>query len=203
MNRVHRNFLLNTIGLGIGIASVILVLVFVQDERSYDRYHEQADRVYRVTTHETAVDQQNTYATTVSGLAPALVNEIPEIMAAVRLTPFGRGLPVQAGERQFYEDNYFYADSTVFDVFSFRFIYGVARQALTRPNTVVFTESAATKYFGNVDHEYRIILSKSFSLRFFAIDQPDWVFPKATPPYSCFSYQNPEPETRNFIRSIS
>ena len=59
-------FLLNTIGLGLGIASVILVLVFVQDELSYDRYHEKADRVYRVTTHETAVDQQNTYATTTS-----------------------------------------------------------------------------------------------------------------------------------------
>lgn len=145
---------INIIGLALGIASCIVIALFIQDELSYDRYNAKADRIYRI-LWKTNWNEGQLYTPNI--LAPTFRREMLEVETAVRLhPPFGGAsivavsgrAPGASYDRRFLEKGFYLADSTIFDVFSIPLIAGDAKSALNRPFTVVLTESTAKKYFG-------------------------------------------------------
>lgn len=141
---------INIVGLAMGLAVSLLILLYVKDELSYDRYLDHADRLYRVTFEGSDNDASIRIATTEAPLAATLVAQFPEVEQATRLRPAGPTL-ITDGERTFYENRVYFADSTVFDLFSFPFLFGNPQTALTQPNTMVVTADLAEKYFGRQD----------------------------------------------------
>lgn len=139
---------INILGLAIGMACCILILFYVQDELSYDRYNEKADRIYRVVdSGEAPGGMSFDLALTSAPFAPTMKADFPEVEDAVRL--YRRRRMVANGERKYYEDNLFYSDSSLFNIFTFPLIKGNPETALQSPHTVVLSESTALKYFGN------------------------------------------------------
>src|SRR3972149_5184223 len=142
---------ITVVGLAVGISWCILIMIFVENEVSYDRYHRNADRIYRFVAD---LEIQGSIATPSSVAAPegpALVSEVPEIDRMVRFfSPNLFGQPVLShDDRHFRESGFRYADSTVFEVFTLPFIEGDPGNALNQPNTIVLAHSVAKKYFGN------------------------------------------------------
>lgn len=138
---------INITGLAVGIACSLLILLYVQDELSYDRFHQKADRIFRVISLEKSEDKENHVATTYAPLAPILETENSEIKEIVRFLP--HSVVVKSGELKFQEDKFFFCDPDVFNVFSFAFESGDPRSALAAPNSVVLTEETARRYFGS------------------------------------------------------
>lgn len=142
--------LINVFGLAIGIACCLVIMLYVQDELSYDRYHANADRIYRVAADYEDDSGVRMFARTAPLLGPTLEQDFPEVEHAVR---FARFLSVVAnGDKQFYEDDgFFFADRSVFDVFSFGLMNGDIQTALNEPYSIVLTEDVAKIYFGDAD----------------------------------------------------
>ena len=139
---------INITGLAVGIASCVLILLFVQDELSYDRFNEKADRIYRPYVEGRISNNEFHMAVTCSPMAFTLVEEYPEVEAATRVRNYG--FPVyRYGDKAFSEERAYYVDSTFFDVFTVTFLEGEASSALTNPEAIVLTESMRKKYFGN------------------------------------------------------
>lgn len=145
--------LFNIASLAIGISAFSLLFFYIQKELSYDRHHSAADRLYRIVHQYRVGDDHNTSAWTSPALITYLQGEIPEVEEAVRLFRYrSPSLMVEkVANKHFTEANAVWADANVFSVFSFDFLKGDSRQALTRPNTMVITEAAAKKYFGSAD----------------------------------------------------
>jgi putative ABC transport system permease protein len=141
---------INISGLAIGMACCILILLFVQDELSYDTYHADADHIYRLTTENKSSGEIRYLAVTAAPYAEMISSGIPEIQKYTRFKQHGRVL-VKFGEKKFFEERFFYADPNVFEVFSFRLVRGDPKEALTARYSVVLTESLAEKYFGEND----------------------------------------------------
>ena len=142
---------INISGLAIGIASSILILLFVQDELSYDRHHEHAGNIYRVCMNASMQGSSLVAPITPAPMAATLIADFPEVRNAVRFFNFDATPIIRNGDRSYIERNFVWADSTVFDVFTYNMIRGDKRNALNRPNTMVITESSARKYFGDED----------------------------------------------------
>lgn len=139
---------INISGLTIGIASCILIMLFVQNEISYDRYHKEAEQIYRVHIFGSLGGNDFNMAVSCAPMAAALMNEFPEVKVAARVRSYG--FPVARYEdKAFSEEKWYSADSTYFDVFTCQFLEGMAQGALAKPNTVVITESMRKKYFGD------------------------------------------------------
>ncbi|MEM1041798.1 MAG: ABC transporter permease [Bacteroidota bacterium] len=135
------------VGLAVGMAACLLIALWVQDELSYDRFHADADRTYRVLREFDIPDLQATIGTTPSALAPALEDGVAAVDLAVRVL---RTAPVvERGTSTFVEPDVLRADAAFFDVFSFPTLRGEAR--LGQPGTVVLTEAMAAKYFPGTD----------------------------------------------------
>jgi putative ABC transport system permease protein len=143
---------LNIAGLAIGMACSILILLWVQNEQGYDRFHTNANQLYRLTCN--AGDFKA--AVSPAGMAPGLQAEMPEIKAVVRTSKQDSKL-FESGTRKFKETNVFYADSNFLQVFSFPLIAGDAKTALSRPDAVLITAAMAQKYFGNENAIGKII----------------------------------------------
>lgn len=142
--------LLNVGGLALGLTCFILIGLFVQHELSYDKHHEKADRIYKMGVHIFLDGTESNFAVVGAPVAQGLKDEFPEIEATTRFTK--GGIPVlRYADKAFSEERFYWADSTVFDVFTMPFIVGDPKTALVRPHTVVFTESMAQKYFGTED----------------------------------------------------
>ena len=139
---------LNIIGLSIGIAAAIFILLYVQDELAYDKYHEKHERIYRVESHFNISNKDDYFAIVPIPMGPALKLEFPEVEEFVRLYGAGNTL-FRAKEKEYYEDYFYFADSTIFDIFTHEFILGDPKTSLCEPKTVVLTEKIAKKYFGN------------------------------------------------------
>lgn len=135
--------IINISGLAIGMASSILILLWVQNELSYDRWHKHGREIYRITS---AAEDFKT-AVSCSGMPRAFQAAIPAIKNTVRLSPVHSTL-ISIGDKKFKENRTFYVDSTFLDVFSFPLVKGDVKTALMRPDGVVITEELATKYFG-------------------------------------------------------
>ncbi len=150
---------INIAGLTIGMACCVLITLYVQNELSYDRYHSKSDRIYRVTqTFRSVQKGENPGAPTpqdfwVWGCAPvgpALQADFPEIEKVVRfMSP--TSFLLQHGERRIQQDNLLMIDSTAFDVFSWKMLYGDPHTALIAPNSIVLTKTIAEKFFGNAN----------------------------------------------------
>ena len=138
---------INILGLAVGIACFVLIGLFVLHELSYDTFHEKKDRIYRLVLDGKIGEQEIKVANTSPPMAEALVDEIPEIVNAVRMDSWNES-PIRIEDRVFIEDHFALADSTFFDIFSFPLIYGDPATALNKPRTIVLTRSAAQKYFG-------------------------------------------------------
>lgn len=142
--------ILNILGLTLGISSAIFLIIYVADEVSYDRYHEKADRIYRVSSKITEPDDQFTWIVAQIPFGPQVVKDYPEVQSYVRFINMPRSL-YKYEDKEFNEENFFFVDSTLFDIFSYRVIKGEVKSALLNPKKIVLTEKTATKYFGNTD----------------------------------------------------
>ncbi|MFO7923956.1 MAG: ABC transporter permease [Bacteroidales bacterium] len=140
---------INIAGLAIGIASSIVILLFVQDELSYDRHHDNADNIYRVCMKASMQGNSFHGPITPAPMAATMRDDFPEVRSAVRFFNFDSSPIIRHGDRSYIENGFVWADSTVFDVFTFNVLKGDPATALNRPNTMVLTESAARKYFGD------------------------------------------------------
>ncbi len=139
---------INILGLSIGIASCLLILLYVVDELSYDRFHAQADRTYRIGLEASLGGQNFSSPITAAPMAAALVKDFPEVEAATRLYRLD-GEVTRYGNKAFTEKRVAFADSNFFNVFTFRLKEGNPAAALPGPQTLVLSETTARKYFGN------------------------------------------------------
>ena len=149
---------INITGLAVGMACCILILLYVLDELSYDRFHKNADRIYRIGVDGTLGDNDFKAATSPPPLRNTLINDYPEVLSAARVGNFG--FPVlRYGDKVFSEELFFWVDSTFFDVFTVEFVKGNPKTALSQPESVILTERMAKKYFGNEDPLGKLINS--------------------------------------------
>ena len=136
--------------MAIGIACSILIFMFVYFERSFDRYHEKSDRIYRVALRAmgggTKINQ--TYSSAIT--FRQMLEDFPEIETGVKFLKLGR-TSIKNGDKIFTETRLFAVDSTFFDVFSVPLIQGNTKTVLTEPNTMVVTRSTALKVFGETE----------------------------------------------------
>ncbi len=141
---------INTVGLAVGLTCFIFILLYVQDELSFDRFHEKADQIYRIDFEGYAFDQELNFATVGAQVGPIIREEYPEIEEVCRFRE--RGTYTVAYENQsFNESSWVFADSTFFEVFTFNLLKGDPEKVLDEPNTIVITEPMAKKYFGAED----------------------------------------------------
>ncbi len=146
--------ILNITGLAIGIACCVLILLYVQDELSFDRFHENSDNIYRLVPTFTTSERIMYMATNAHVQGPMLKSEFPEVLNYVRFTSYGVGgsrKSIEYKEMTFNEEKFLWADETLFEVFSFKLVKGSPKDALVKPNSLVITEEMAEKYFGNED----------------------------------------------------
>ncbi|HEX2967728.1 MAG TPA: ABC transporter permease [Bacteroidales bacterium] len=141
---------INILGLTLGIASALFLIIYVTDEISYDNYHKNGDRIYRVASKLTETDDQFTWIVAQIPFGPQVVKDYPEVQSYVRFFNMPQGA-YKYEDKEYTEQNFYYADSTVFDIFTYRIIKGDAKAAVTEPKKIVLTESAAVKYFGDTD----------------------------------------------------
>src|SRR5215212_5827281 len=140
--------LLNILGLTIGITFSLFLIFYIKDELSYDKYHEKADKIYRINSYAKEPDKDvMKWAITPFPMGPALKKDYPEVEEAVRFVGNGKTM-YKNGDLRFYEDKIFYCDSNVFKVFTYSFIDGDPKTALVEPNSMVLTQSVAEKFFG-------------------------------------------------------
>jgi putative ABC transport system permease protein len=141
---------INLFGLTVGLTCCLLITVYILHETSYDKYHANANRIYRVTRSFNNKDGTVTLrlGTVAPPFGPLLQNYFPDIQNITRLLPNGK-TPVRYGEKIFNEENVFYADEHLFDVFTVGIAKGNPKKALLDPFTVILSEDLARKYFGN------------------------------------------------------
>lgn len=139
---------INILGLTIGITCSMFLLLYILHELSYDRFHKNADNIYRVVSDIKEPDNAFVWAVAQIPLTDELRDNYPEVKNAVRFFGTGRTL-YKNGDNQFYEEDFYLADSTVFDMFSYEFIAGDPATALDNPFSLVVTEKIAKKYFAN------------------------------------------------------
>jgi len=140
--------LLNILGLTIGITFGLLLIFYIKDELSYDRYNEKLDRIFRITSFIKEQDKPMLkWTSTQNPLGPTLKREYPEVEESVRFVNNGKNM-FQSGELRLYIEKVYYTDSSVFKVFTYPFLEGDPRTALVAPKSIVLTQSVAKEYFG-------------------------------------------------------
>ena len=145
----HKGYsFINIVGLAIGMACCILILLWVQDELSYDRFHENADDIYRVIQDINFADHSTTWTITQGPLGPSLKEDFPEIINATRITD--RGFRLTYDDKG-YDEEVGMADGSLFEMFTFPLVKGDPATALSDPFCIVLTEEMAAKYFGDED----------------------------------------------------
>ncbi|MCK4345922.1 MAG: ABC transporter permease [Bacteroidales bacterium] len=144
---------INIAGLTIGLVCSILLFLYVRDEMSYDKFHDNYVNIYRIKVEALMQDNELNVVHTGTAVGQIFVDRIPEVLKSTRLlfATEDANVTVRYGERIFSESRVFYADSCFFDVFSFPLIAGDPETALSDPGSVVLTRSYAEKYFGEED----------------------------------------------------
>ncbi len=145
----HKGYsVINILGLAVGLACSGLLMLWVTGELQYDRFHDKANRIYRVTNRLRLGTLDRSSPNTMAPAGPAMVEEIPGVEAAVRMGMSGT-LWVKQGDRIFSEDSAYYSDNSIFRVFSFTLNEGDPETALEAPYSAVITRTLAHKYFGD------------------------------------------------------
>lgn len=142
--------LLNILGLTLGITSALFLIIYVSNEVSYDRYHEKADRIYRVTSSIKEPDDKFTWLVAQIPFGPQVVHDYPEVESFVRFINMPRAL-YKYEDKEFNEENFYYVDSTLFDIFTYKVLKGEVKSALLAPKKIILTEKIANRYFGKTD----------------------------------------------------
>ncbi len=142
--------LINVVGLAVGMACCVLIMLWVVNELSFDNFHENADRIYRLSHQLTIGGSERRGASGSAPMAPAILQQYPEVVNAARFTGENRML-VEYQEKAFYEERIRYAENSIFEVFTFPMIKGDVESALKAPHSAVITEEIAGKYFGDED----------------------------------------------------
>ena len=139
---------INITGLSIGLAVGILILLWVQDELSYDSFHHNAGDIYKINSHIGAGTSAQVWDGAPAPLA-VFSKQIPDVMKTVRVNEIYQSFLFKYGDKKFNESNLAFVDSTFFSVFDFKFLQGVATNPFPNINSIVITSSEARKYFGN------------------------------------------------------
>jgi putative ABC transport system permease protein len=157
---------INILGLALGMTCCFLILLFVRDELSYDRFHQKIDRIYRVNYFPKFAGLPKGLSYLSLAASPLLKGYFPEIETSARL--FQRNATLQESTKKYDEPLFFFVDSTLLNIFSFQFLEGNPQSALTKTFTVVLSRRTAKKYFGNspalgksidLDGQYPLIVS--------------------------------------------
>ncbi|MYA76712.1 MAG: ABC transporter permease, partial [Gemmatimonadetes bacterium] len=143
LNRQKGYSAINVMSLALGIACALLILLYIRDELSYDRYHEKADRIFRVISEERDGGAMVLTAEVMTPTVKFMREDFPEVEDMVRFVPPGNAWMIKYGDRGFYERNFYLADSSVFNVFDVPLIAGDPRTALAGIDKVVLSESIA------------------------------------------------------------
>ncbi|MCU0383815.1 MAG: ABC transporter permease [Cyclobacteriaceae bacterium] len=148
----HRFFAaINLSGLVIGVTCCLFVFIYVKDELMYDRFHKDAEQIYRVGLHGKIAGQEIFTSNSSAPVGEAMQNEIPGITSTVRIFPItrgnGDGIAFRNDDKIFSETAVHYADSNFFQFFSFKLLEGDPKTALNEPSSVVITKALADKYF--------------------------------------------------------
>src|SRR5581483_6393689 len=151
--------IINIMGLALGIATCIIIMMYVTNELSYDRYNEKADRMFTVYFQGNVQGQKMNEASVMPPVAQTLKKDFPEVEAATRVRDGGTP-KVVIGNKTFKEDAFAYVDSNFFQVFTLPLIAGDAKTPLLEPNTIVISKQAAHKYFGDENPIGKIISLK-------------------------------------------
>jgi ABC-type antimicrobial peptide transport system permease subunit len=168
ITKQHKEYsFINIAGLALGIACCLLILFWVQDELSFDRFHENVDHLYRITEDLDFEGEMLHIARTPSAVASALLEEIPEIVNSTIYLP-APSLLVTHGENNFYESGIAFAGPSFFEMFTFPFIKGNQDSALEDVSSIVITADVAEKYFDRedpIDKTLRINNKQDFIIR--------------------------------------
>ncbi|MEP7141463.1 MAG: ABC transporter permease [Ferruginibacter sp.] len=147
----HKAFsFINITGLAVGMAACFLIFLYVRFETSYDNFHTKADRIYRVVTDTKTPSETIKQGLTTTPIAINIKKDFPEVEDAVRLGERD-GFLVHRGTVKFQEENAVLADSALFNVFDFQLLSGDKKTALKEPMSIILSQSAAKKYFGNTN----------------------------------------------------
>lgn len=154
---------INLLGLALGLAAFWLIVLYIADELSYDRYNANAERIVRVVQHSRWSDNDLHLALTSAPFAPALKTAFPEIEDAVRINTEGGGI-ITYGDKNIKQGDIVFADKSLLHIFSYDFLYGDAGSALNQPSAVVITNSLALKLFGSAEKAFHqtIYFDKQF-----------------------------------------
>jgi len=148
----HKTYSLNNIlGLSIGIASVVIIYLWILDELSFDTFHPNYERIYRFVQTVHNEDLEFKIAVSPAVMPPTFEEKFPEIIETARFRPETREVLVSHGNKKFYETKVAYADKEIFSLFSFRFLSGSAENPFPDVNSVLLTDRIAKKYFGDAD----------------------------------------------------
>jgi putative ABC transport system permease protein len=168
-------FLLNILGLSCGITVALVILLYLHNDLTYDLYHKNAKNIYRVNSIYVSSGKENKFSLSPVSFGPRIQEEYPEIRAFVRIAGLGKA-EVELGTEKFFEDEIYIADSTVFDIFTPKFLLGNPKSCLRTPNSIVLTEKLARKYFKNKNPlGENLVLNKSQTFQVTGVikDLPD------------------------------
>jgi putative ABC transport system permease protein len=156
-NKVYST--LNIFGLAVGMAVFILIMLYVRYELSYDRYHANAQNIYRIIQQQpgNVINGSDILAGTPPPLAPALVRNFPEVLSATRIKISGNIL-LSVSEKSFKEKRLHWTDPQTFDIFSFPFVRGNGARTLKDPNSILLSERTSHRLFGSADPIGRTIV---------------------------------------------
>lgn len=150
--------IINIVGLTVGMAAVLLINLYIEEEAKFDKFHVQGDRLYRATVSFNS--DPPTWAGTPAPMAPLLTERFSEIESAIRIDPFGFNpkFLISHQDISFYESRFMLADPGFFEAFSFHLLKGDPSKVLSGPTNVVISESTAEKYFGDEDPIGKILV---------------------------------------------
>ncbi|MFB2119081.1 ABC transporter permease [Parapedobacter sp. 2B3] len=152
---------INIIGLAIGLATCLIILLFVNHELGYDRFHKKADRIARIYFEGNVQGEKMKETVVMAPVAETLKKDFPEVEDATRLRSYDWAPQLAVHDHVFKQDALAYVDANFFDVFTLPFITGDPKTALVDPNTVVLTKAIAQKYFGDEEALGQIIHFKT------------------------------------------
>lgn len=159
----HKSFsAINIFGLAIGIATCLVIMLFIGNVLSYDRYNEKADRIVRVIFKGSVQGEKLNEAHVMPPTAQALLADYPEVQEATRLRAYGTPR-ITYGGKTFREEEFAFVDPNFFQVFTLPLLKGDAETALTQPNTIIISQSAAHKFFGDDEPLGKVLTFSDFN----------------------------------------
>ena len=142
---------INIMGMTIGLTACLVIILYIADELSYDTFNRNGHRIYQVGLHAKIGGQEVRVANTCPPMGEALATEVPDVESSMRIGPYYGEPSIKYGDKVFAQKKIFFVDSNFFQFFDYKLLKGDPVNALTEPNSLVMTEEAAARYFGEED----------------------------------------------------